>query len=123
VPISKTALELYNSFKREPIYLGMGRAVVRFHRAVWMHITRPQRSRLLRYQSLFLLGAARKILRITEEEALTLFVSKSSTDGTLLAANAVSFPFRQTAVVKIVLRVDAVKVSSRMRRRKDGQII
>jgi hypothetical protein len=111
-PISKAALKLYNRFKVEPVYLGNGGKVVRFSALGWRHITRPLRSRLLRYQSLLLLGVVRKMLATTEEGALTPFVTDTSTNSLVAARAAISFPFRQTAVIKIVLSVRTVNTAS-----------
>lgn len=99
------ARALYRDLDSEGIRLGGTGPRVRFSRSGWRHITRPGRTSAMRFQSFVLLGVARKVLAAADQSILKRFTPRSYTTGGLKALNAaVSFPFRQTATVKIVLR-------------------
>ncbi len=98
---------LYLALRASPVCIGGTGPTVIFDRHGWRHITRRRRPELTRYQSFVLLGCVRKLI---EETPLSEFVDFPSQDhpneGLVVARAAVSFPFRQTAVVKVVLIVD-----------------
>lgn len=69
----------------------------------WRHITRHSRSRLVQLQSMLLLGCLRRIIETTAESSIE--VEEPTFDGHLVVARAaVTFPFRQTALVKLMLK-------------------
>ena len=79
---------------------------VHFDRVGWRHITRRTRSRLSRMQSLSLLGAVPKIIKEYESKA-AWSEQNSDSNGEAKFYNLdamVSFPFRQTGLVRLVLR-------------------
>lgn len=103
-PLLASARRLYRELRDNPVYLADGGPLVRFTRDGWRHITRPERPALVRHQSLVLLGVARRMLENTPVGAL-----KSDSSGreayrdVVTACAAVTFPFRQTGIVKIAL--------------------
>jgi len=102
------ARALYRDLDQRALTLGEGGPIVRFQRSGWRHITRPGRTSVMRSQSFILLGAVPKILASVESGSLRLFTPRAySASGLKAISTAVSFPFRQTATVKMVLRAKA----------------
>jgi hypothetical protein len=96
---------LYKELSAAEIRLGLDGPAVRFTGDGWKHMTRRRRSHLSEIQSFTLLGVVRKVLEATPESALVSDNTSGVPEGTVYAARAaVTFPFRQTAIVKIVLR-------------------
>jgi hypothetical protein len=103
--IKVAAHELYHDLEQRPVLLGGNGPRVSFPRSGWRHITRRERPQLTRYQSFVLLGVVRPILERTDEVDLKDARMIPDRGIRLLAARcAVSFPFRQTGIVKVVLR-------------------
>lgn len=100
--LQSAARQLYRTLDQDQIRLGGNGPVVRFTRDGWKHITRRGRSHLSQVQSFILLGAVRRILEQATENGLSR--EKTGDVTTFVTRAAVTFPFRQTAVVKIVLR-------------------
>lgn len=104
--IQPAARRLYQDLRQNPVRLGGDGPIVRFDRHGWRHITRPARAALTRYQSLVLLGTARKMIEAHDEEMLKHHEAEARPDDHFVAARAaVIFPFRQTGIVKIILQV------------------
>jgi hypothetical protein len=96
--LQTAARQCYRVLNAADVRLGGDGPRVKFTRDGWGHLTRRRRSHLSEIQSFTLLGAVQKVLEATPEEALVR-------DGNAYAARAaVTFPFRQTAIVKVVLR-------------------
>ncbi|MEX0827919.1 MAG: hypothetical protein WD005_03100, partial [Haliea sp.] len=77
----------------------------------WRHITRPSRSQLSKYQSFVLLGAVRKIV---EECDVSIDDLPSSDTGESRIRfyqidSMVTFPFRQTGLVRLVLKKSMIE--------------
>lgn len=103
--IKITAHKLYHSLQNEPVILGNMGARVHFRRSGWRHIIRRERPKLTRYQSFVLLGVVRPILEMTNEGDLRDAGVSPYYGNRLVAARcAVSFPFRQTGIVNVILR-------------------
>jgi len=103
--IKVAAHKLYHSLQDEPVFLGKMGPRVHFPRSGWRHIIRRERPRLTRYQSFVLLGVVRPILEMTQEWELRDANINPYYGNRLVAARcAVSFPFRQTGIVNVVLR-------------------
>ena len=104
--IQRTARALYQELRSDPVRLGNSGPIVRFDREGWRHITRPQRPELTRYQSFILLGTVRKILECSSQDALKTHHSASLLSKQFVTVRAaVTFPFRQTAIVKVILEI------------------
>ncbi|MEL0156354.1 DUF4365 domain-containing protein [Sphingopyxis sp.] len=105
--IQRSAKALYRQLSSEPVRIGENGPVVEFDRDGWRHITRAARPQLTRYQSFVLLGAVRKIVEISDVGTLKRHNSKQipSAGEFVSARAAVSFPFRQTGIVKVVLKI------------------
>ena len=72
-----------------------------FDRVGWHHITRRERKRLVRYQSFVLLGCIRKMLAKCTLSDLRPWGSQAT--RTFVSVDAmVTFPFRQTGLVRLV---------------------
>lgn len=102
---------LYKSLANEPVRLGLDGERVRFDRDGWRHITRPNRSQLSRHQSFVLLGTARKIIEACHTE-LSKLPSSDTNDGRIRffqVDSMVTFPFRQTGLVRLVLKRSLTK--------------
>ncbi|MCW6530815.1 DUF4365 domain-containing protein [Sphingomonas lycopersici] len=103
--IKVAAHKLYHSLESNPVMLGSLGPRVHFPREGWRHIIRRERPKLTRYQSFVLLGVVRPILELTHEWDLRDARISSYRGNRLVAARcAVSFPFRQTGIVNVVLR-------------------
>lgn len=103
--IQVSARALYKQLDREKLRLGDDGPIVRFTRSGWRHITRPTRTAVMRVQSLVLLGAVRRILASADGSSLKGHRPHDKSPAGMGALSAaVSFPFRQTATVKIVVR-------------------
>ena len=104
--INIVARRVFEDLRDRPVLLGGDGPAVEFNRTGWRHITRPGRPKLTRYQSFVLLGAARKVLESVPVAALKKHRSPTAPEMDFVSARAaVSFPFRQAAVVKIILSV------------------
>lgn len=103
--LQRAARRFYKALSIEPVYLGPTGPVVRFTREGWRHITRPDRPVLVRHQSLVLLGVIRKVLAQANPADLKDYSPRIDPTGDYVALRAVvTFSFRQTCVVKIVMR-------------------
>lgn len=115
-PASRKA---YISLEKSPTFLGSTKERVHFDREGWRHITRPARSHLSRYQSFVLLGTARKIIEncgVPLEELPNSF-SKTESCCFFQIDSMVTFPFRQTGLVRLILRKSTIdpKGSSKLK--------
>lgn len=112
--VQQTSRDLYKELENARICLGGSDQRIRFDRDGWRHITRPNRSQLSRYQSFVLLGAARKIIENCSKPQENLFTG--FTDDKKFAHfqidSMVSFPFRQTGLVRLVLRKSTCEPTS-----------
>lgn len=105
--IQVVARKLYCELRDRQLKIGGDDPTVTFDRYGWRHITRPDRPQLVRYQSFVLLGSGRKIIEAMPLSEFKPFVSADYPGEELVAARAaVSFRFRQTGIVKLVLNVD-----------------
>lgn len=96
---------LYRELSSKPVRIAKEGPIVSFNQSGWQHITRRRRPDLTRYQSFVLLGTVRKLLESTPEEELTDHFSRSDPTTPYVAARAtISFPFRQSGIVKLILR-------------------
>jgi len=103
--IQVAARSLYRELNEKPVRLGGNGPIVEFTPEGWAHITRRGRPELTRFQSFVLLGTVRKILESITESDLRRHTSlEDSTTPFVAARAAVTFPFRQSAIVKIILR-------------------
>lgn len=127
--IQTAARSFYRGMELSKIRLGKSGPQVRFTKEGWGHITRQERARLIQLQSFQLLGVIRRIIESSSDADLKEIKPKSgqAVQFVYLTA-AVSFPFRQTAIVKVVLwrrtnSVDGVNYSFHTvyepRRRRD----
>lgn len=110
--IQRSSRQIYKSLQNAPTYLGGNGEQVHFDREGWRHITRPDRSQLTRYQSFVLLGAVRKII---ERYDVGLIGPRGNqpkmlVDSFVQIDSMVSFPFRQTGLIRLILK--RVKVGS-----------
>lgn len=102
--IQVEARKLYHGLRDEPVVLLGSEKPVRFLRSGWRHITRKERANTARFQSLFLLGCVRRILGSTDADTLVLEGNRSKNGLRLFSTRRfVTFPFRQSAVVTVVL--------------------
>lgn len=104
--MQKASRKLYKEMETIHAHLGNSGQRVHFDRDGWRHTTRPNRSQLSRYQSFVLLGAARKILENCSTPLPSLY-SGSTIDkefSYFQIDSTVSFPFRQTGLVRLILR-------------------
>lgn len=93
----------YLKFRAHPPTLYGGGPKVSFTNEGWRHITRRGRSRLLQLQSFLLLGCLPRVIGSTPESSLE--IAESTSDGHLVVARAaVTFPFRQTAMLKLMMK-------------------
>ncbi|MEZ2407312.1 DUF4365 domain-containing protein [Bosea sp. RCC_152_1] len=103
--IQPASRKLYLSLRNDNICIGGSGPSVIFDRHGWRHITRRERPELTRYQSFILLGCVRKILQATPRDDFQDYRPKGrSSEKLIVARAAVSFTFRQTAIVKVVLK-------------------
>lgn len=104
--VQPASRKTYISLGQTPMLLGGFGERVHFDREGWRHITRPGRSQLSRYQSFVLLGAVRKIIEAcdTPLEDLPKSFSKAENCHFFTIDSMVTFPFRQTGLVRLVLR-------------------
>jgi len=103
--IQTSSRQLYKNLNEANVKLGNIGPCVMFTCDGWEHLTRKRRSHLSEIQSFILLGTVRKILEATPEEALVKDKTANSKVGMVYAARAaVTFSFRQTAIVKVLLR-------------------
>lgn len=112
--IQESSRKLYKDLEAKSIHLGTCSQRVHFDRDGWRHITRPDRSQLSRYQSFVLLGATRKILE-HYSKPLVHHCSGTTNDKQFIffqLDSMVTFPFRQTGLVRIVLRRSAKELVS-----------
>lgn len=104
--LSAAALKFYGTLKERRLRLGGDGPRVRFTKDGWQHITRPQRRILTRYQSQLLLGAIPKMLDAIDIDDLRPFTKGAGTfaESFVSVSALVTFPFRQSAVVKMILK-------------------
>lgn len=110
--IQTAARKFYRELASRPIEIGETGQQVKFTREGWRHITRRGRPQLTRFQSLVLLGAIRPILQVSSTLDIRLQPTPHEPDNEKYFAikAAVSFPHRQSGIIKIVLhRNDADK--------------
>ncbi|WP_225032325.1 DUF4365 domain-containing protein [Paraburkholderia sp. XV] len=108
IHIQQAARRYYTSVLSLGVGLADGGPVVQFSRDGWRHITRPKRKRLVVLQSFQLLGVAKRVISTTKEEDLKeIRPAKGKPVELVYAIAVVSFSFRQTAVVKVILRKHA----------------
>jgi hypothetical protein len=102
--IQTAARTFYREMEISKMRLGKSGPQIRFTKEGWNHITRPGRARLIQLQSFQLLGAIRRIIESSSDVDLKeITPQKGATAQFVYLIAAVSFPFRQTAIVKIVL--------------------
>lgn len=102
--IQSAAHDFYRDLGLSKIHLGKSGAVVNFTKEGWKHITRQSRARSVQLQSFQLLGTIRKILESAcDSDVKEIRPKKDSIVEQVYLIAAVSFTFRQTAVVKLVL--------------------
>lgn len=105
--LQASARRFYVSLRDDPVRLADNGPLVFFGREGWRHITRRGRGRLTRHQSLILLGAARRMIEsTTEEELRTDSIKREPGKEVFSLRAAISFPFRQTGIVKIMVKPD-----------------
>jgi hypothetical protein len=104
--IQTMARQYYRSLNESGLYFKGSPSKVRFTREGWHHLTRRSRSRLTQLQSFYLLGALPAIVRMHQEAAIKIVTLKKQDEWIEYAAMraAVSFPFRQTAVIAALFR-------------------
>jgi hypothetical protein len=104
--IQESSRRLYKELGAKPTFVGTPSQPVHFDRDGWRHITRPDRSQLSRYQSFVLLGAAQKILANCPKPLADLYSGMTDDKQFIFFQfdSMVTFPFRQTGLVRIVLR-------------------
>ena len=101
--------QLYKDFNSKPVYLSDSQTKINFTRRGWRHITRKGRAQLTRYQSFVLLGTVRKILNTSRLSEFRKHQSVSNPTRDFISIKAaVTFPFRQTSIVKIILEISAI---------------
>jgi len=100
------ARKFYSSLKRMELKFAGSEIPVHFSKAGWKHITRGDRKSLLRFQSYTLLGVIPKLMAATKADDLRPFSSDPKFEDALFCASAaVSFPHRQTAIVKAIFKL------------------
>lgn len=105
--IQPAARKKYLQLRDAEILVGGNGPRVKFDRHGWRHITRYGRPELTRYQSFVLLGCVQRILESTPLEEFQPFRSPDHPDENFIATRAaVSFSFRQTGIIKVVLKAD-----------------
>ncbi|MFQ6550358.1 DUF4365 domain-containing protein [Aestuariibius sp. 2305UL40-4] len=104
---------LYKKLAQASFSLGHDGERVIFDRDGWRHITRPNRSQLARHQSFILLGAAAKIIEACDEDLCNLWSSDTNDGKTRFFQldSMVTFPFRQTGLVRLVLKKSLTRIS------------
>lgn len=110
--IQVCARKYYKKLDSLALHLGGNGPVVRFTKEGWDHITRFGRARLTQLQSFQLLGAVKEMIESTNESELREVKPENGCPVELVyLVAAISFPHRQTAVVKIILwrRNDPIK--------------
>ncbi|MFJ1311316.1 DUF4365 domain-containing protein [Agrobacterium sp. P15N1-A] len=101
--LQNNAKAFYRQLRADPPRLGGSGPLVNFSSEGWRHITRQSRARLTQLQSMLVLGGTRRVIEATPETALE--VSDEFDGGRLVIARvALTFPFRQTCMVKLILR-------------------
>lgn len=102
--LQTAARQYYRKLEASAVKLGGSGPTVSFTKEGWRHLTRFGRSRLTQLQSFQLLGAARSMIEsIPETELREVNPKKGNPVEFVYMVAAVSFPHRQTAVVKILL--------------------
>ena len=103
--IQTLARRFYRKLNERHLHFKDSQSVLRFTREGWHHITRPDRSRMAQLQSFQLLGTLPAIVEQCAENDLRIVKSKTESAVEYAAARAaVSFDFRQTAVVTALFR-------------------
>jgi hypothetical protein len=105
--LQTAARRYYRELHQQGLRLGANGPTISFTRDGWRHITRPDRKRLTQFQSFLLLGTIGPIFRSCGESSLVP-VWGTKPKGELIPLVAlralVTFPFRQSAIVKVVLK-------------------
>jgi hypothetical protein len=97
------AKNFYKSLNSKLLSFLDGQSTVKFTSEGWRHITRKGRNRLVQLQSMQLLGCVPDLIKGTKESSLE--VGKKNDNGNFVIANStVTFPHRQTALVKLVMK-------------------
>lgn len=104
--VQPASRKVYISLEQTSTCLGSSGDRVRFDREGWRHISRPRRSQLSKYQSFVLLGAARRIIEQCEIslDDLPSTYSKEGNCHFVRIDSMVTFPFRQTGLVRLILK-------------------
>lgn len=103
--IQVAARAFYRELASKPVTIGSTDQQVIFTREGWRHVTRRGRPQLTRFQSLVLLGTIRPILKqMTLSDIRRQPTAHEPEEEEYYAIKAaVSFPHRQSGVIKIVL--------------------
>lgn len=97
--------KLYEKLKKNPVPTYDNSAFIYFDENGWRHIADEIKSNLMRYQSFVLLGLAKRLIRSVSIEDLSTHIEKENSRDNFVAARfVVTFTFRHTAIVKIVLK-------------------
>ncbi|MEQ8354634.1 MAG: DUF4365 domain-containing protein [Kiloniellaceae bacterium] len=103
--IQTAARKYYRQTQRSQVFFKGSSRHVHFTREGWHHITRYKRPRLTQLQSFHLLGAVRRIIETaTEGDLIEVVPKKGDPIEYVYLSAVVSFPFRASSVVKVVLR-------------------
>jgi hypothetical protein len=103
--VQVAARKIYKQLQETSVQFAGNGPMVEFTREGWRHIIRPKRPKLTRYQSFVLLGVLRLIIENSKESDLVDARMDADIGVELLAIKAtVSFPFRHTGIVKVVLK-------------------
>jgi hypothetical protein len=102
--LQQLARQFYRKLAKKQYVFKGSTADIRFTREGWLHLTRRRRPRLVQLQSFQLLGAIGAIIKNFPEEKLTRVKRNRTKKEYAVVRAAVSFPFRQTAVVAAVFR-------------------
>jgi hypothetical protein len=103
-PLQKLAWRQYLRLRGAQLCFPGSQSRIEFTREGWRHMTRRSRSRLVQLQSFQLLGAIGGIIEECTEAGLTIVRRRGEKTEFAVARSAVSFPFRQTAVISLVFR-------------------
>jgi len=102
--IKVSSRAFYKSLHQSRLKFQDAAAPVNFTREGWKHITRIQRSPLLKMQSFQLLGCIPGVIDVFAESELRAFTTKNDVGDLVYAQAFVKFKFRQSAIVSVVFR-------------------
>lgn len=101
--LQSEAKKFYKSLNDSALVFLDGKNSVKFRSEGWRHITRKGRNRLVQLQSMQLLGCLPSFIRNTTETSLE--IGEKHDDGNFaIATSTITFPHRQTALVKLVMK-------------------